>query len=93
MYSNKPMVAFGRYPCCNAVRPLPISERKYIPVHESCPACGSPVTRVFNGSLHVISVGEVQGLYRHEPCPAFHTRHGEAWVGSHSANVAPHVKA
>ena len=82
MYSDKPRMAFGRYPCCNAMRPLPIPEKKYVPVHETCPSCGTSITRVFNGFLHVISIGDMRVSFRHEPCPAFHTRRGKVRDGA-----------
>jgi hypothetical protein len=72
MNHHRPMVAFGRYPCCNAMRPLAILDDARRPVYESCPSCGTRVTRVFNGFLHVIALREPSRQIRiGEQLPAF----------------------
>ena len=73
MNDNQPKVAFGRYPCCNAVRPIAIPAEENIAIHEHCPACGTRVSRMFNGFIHVISVREGPRSYRNDTRPVFKT--------------------
>jgi len=81
MSNNRPRVAFGRYPCCDAVRPAPIPEPAQRAVQDSCPSCGTRITRQFNGSLHVITLREPSRPYRNETRPAFKTEHFKANPG------------
>jgi hypothetical protein len=75
MSNNKPTVAFGRYPCCNSVRPAPIPDPEQGPINEFCPSCGTRVTRNFNGTLHVITLREEPRVYRNDTRPVFKTKH------------------
>jgi hypothetical protein len=81
MSSNRRAIAFGRYPCCNAVRPLPIPKYERLPVHESCPSCGTRIIRAFNGTLHVMALTEAARQHRDETFSAVKTWHGTDKAG------------
>jgi len=85
MTKQKPMVAFGRYPCCDAVRPLKVPEDRHAEVRDSCPSCGTRIVRVFNGRVHVIALREPARLPRTETRVAFKTGHREVNAGPMSA--------
>ena len=69
------MVAFGRYPCCNAVRPLEIPADKHVHVKENCPACGTRISRGFNGTVNVITLREPSRASKNDTWPVFKTGH------------------
>ena len=79
------MVAFGRFPCCNTVRPLEIPEEKHVHINENCPACGTRVSRGFNGTVHVISLREPSRASKNDTRPVFKTSHIEVNAGGVSA--------
>jgi len=75
MTEDRAMVAFGRFPCCDAVRPLEIPADRHVHVNENCPACGTRISRGFNGTVHVIRLREPSRASKNDTWPVFKTGH------------------